>query len=277
MLPVILLEPVSYSKRRRYSEILRDPVKWLQPDIDDVKQKLREIRSDTLDNLDSLVDEFRNHVAENPDIEVAFAADAGQAVDRIKEISGTSRIATNKSSVITMELVPLLSSGGFSVIDSYYDEFKQIDHVVGEHLQFPVMPFESRLRSFDRKADLLTLRSESIRENGTKEFIGLIGVNAVSAEDGTVVMLQHMSNIGKIFQHAREIILVAGLDKIVERQRMRYFSRNVWRFSALKRFLWQFAACRRKKAVSMYCHSMDRLFNLPRKYISFCWITVDVT
>lgn len=215
MLPVMVLEPVSYSKRRRYSEILREPWRWLQPDTEDVKQRLKQIRSDTLDHLDSLADEFTNRIAAYPDIELIFTADAGQAAKRIEEISGTSRIAINKSSVITMEIVPLLNSNSSPIIESYYDEFKPIDLVSDEHLQFPVMSFESRLRSFERQADLSALRYRSIKENGTKDFIGLIGVNAVSAEDGTVVMLQHMSNIGKIFQQAREIILVVGLDKIV--------------------------------------------------------------
>jgi Fe-S oxidoreductase len=215
MFPVILLEPVSYTKRRRYSEILREPAKWLQPDLTDVKQRLQGIRSDTLDHLDPLVDQVTIRLAGYPDVELTFAADAGQAVKRIREISGTTRITTNRSSVVTRELVPLLVSDGSSVVESYYDEFKSIDPVAGEHLQFPTMPFESRLRSFEKQADLSVLRSESIKKNGTKDFIGLLGVNAVSAEDGSIVLLQHMSNIGKIFQQAREIILVAGLDKIV--------------------------------------------------------------
>lgn len=216
MFPVLLLEPVSCSKRRRYSEILREPAKWLQPDVADVKVKLHKIRSYTLDHFDILVDEFANRVAAYPDVELTFAADAGQAVSRIKEISGTSRIAANKSSVITMELVPLLGSSGSPVIESYYDEFKPIGPVTVDGIQFPAMLFESRVRSFERQADLSAIRSESVRKNGTKDFVGLLGVNAVSAEDGSVVLLQHMTNIGKIFQQAREIILVAGLDKIVK-------------------------------------------------------------
>jgi Fe-S oxidoreductase len=77
------------------------------------------------------------------------------------------------------------------------------------------MPFESRFQSFSKPADLAASRLSSIQKNGTKDFIGLLGVNAVSAEGGSVVMLQHMSNISKIFEQAREIILIVGLDKIV--------------------------------------------------------------
>jgi Fe-S oxidoreductase len=215
MLPVIVLEPVSYSKRRRYSEIIREPRRSLQPGIDDIKQKLKQIRSDTLDHLDYLVDEFTDHIARYPEVELIFAADAEQAAKKILEISGSTLIATNRSSVITIEIAPHLNSSSSPVIESYYEEFNPIAPVFDENLQFPVMPFESRLHSFERQADLSALRSKSIEENGTKDFVGLIGVNAVSAEDGTAVMLQHMNNISKIFLHAREVILVAGLDKIV--------------------------------------------------------------
>ena len=215
MLPVVVMEPVSYSKRRRYADILREPAVWLQPRLTDVKQRLEQIRGDSLDNLDSLVAQLKAYLATCSDVDVTYALDAAQAVSRIREMSGNAPIATNKSAVITTELMRLLVSAGSHIIESYYDEFKPLKGESGEHLQFPTMPFESRFQSFSKPADLAANRLSSIQKNGTKNFIGLLGVNAVSAEDGSVVMLQHMSNISKIFEQAREIILVVGLDKIV--------------------------------------------------------------
>jgi Fe-S oxidoreductase len=215
MLPVVVLEPVSYNKRRRYSDILREPAVWLKPDLTAVKQRLEGIRSDTTDNLDILVAQLKAYLAACSDVDVTFAADASQAVSRIREISDNIPLATNKSAVITKELMRLLTSSGSHIIESYYDEFKPLQSKLGEHLQFPTMPFESRFQSFSKPADLVAHRLSSIQKNGTKNFIGLLGINAVSAEDCSVVMLQHMSNISKIFEQAREIILVVGLDKIV--------------------------------------------------------------
>ncbi|MEJ2738403.1 MAG: heterodisulfide reductase-related iron-sulfur binding cluster [Dehalococcoidia bacterium] len=215
MLPVMVLEPVSYSKRRHYADILREPAVWLQPDLTAIKQRLEEMRSDTLDSLDTLVAQLKDYLTACSGVDMTFATDSAQAINRILEISGNSPIATNKSAVITRELMRLLTSSGSHIIESYYDEFRPLQSKSGEHLQFPPMPFESRFQSFSKPADLIARRLSSIQKNGTKNLVGLLGVNAVSAEDGSVVVLQHMSNISKIFEQAREIILVVGLDKIV--------------------------------------------------------------
>jgi L-lactate dehydrogenase complex protein LldF len=215
MLPVLLMEPVSYSKRQHYSETLKEPKRRLQPNLPDVKQRLREIRDYSLAHLDELVSQLTASLAGYPEVEITFAQDAGQAVETIRGIAGGGKIAVNKSAVIGSELMPTLVASGYNVIESYYDEFEPFDNSFSEYWQLPVMTFESRFQSFKRPVDLTALRAGSIRENGTKDFIGLLGVNAISAQ-GTVLMLQHMHNISKVFKQARELILVVGLDKIVK-------------------------------------------------------------
>ncbi len=215
MLPVLLMEPVSYSKRRRYSEILMEPKRRLQPTLEDVKQRLKEIRNYSLAHLDELVSQLTASLAAYPEVEIAFAQDARQAVETIRGIAGGGKIAINKSAVIGSELMPTLVASGYNVIESYYDEFEPFDNRSSEYWQLPVMTFESRFQSFERPVDLTVLRSGSIQKNGTKDFLGLLGVNAISAQ-GTVLMLQHMHNISKVFEQARELILVASLDKIVK-------------------------------------------------------------
>jgi Fe-S oxidoreductase len=216
MLPVVLMEPASCGKRRRYSEILLEPKKWLQPTSEDVKKRLKEMRNYSLAHLDTLVTKLTASLAAYSELEITFAQDSGQAVESINRIAHGSKIAINKSSVITNELVPALVDLGYNVIESYYDEFEPFDNKSSEYWQLPAMTFESRFQSFERPVDLTALRSDSIQKNGTKDFIGLLGVNAISAEEGTVLMLQHMHNISKIFEQAKELILLASLDKIVE-------------------------------------------------------------
>jgi Fe-S oxidoreductase len=216
MLPVLLMEPVSYGKRRLYSEILMEPKRWLQPTLEDVKQRLKEIRDYSLAHLDTLVTKLTASLAAYPGVEVTFAQDAGQAVEIIRGIARGAKLAINKSAVIGNELMPTLVASGYNVIESYSDEFEPVDNRSSEYWQLPVMTFESRFQSFERPVDLTALRSGSIQKNGTKDFIGLLGVNAVSAEEGTVLMLQHMPNISKVFEQAKELILVASLDKIVK-------------------------------------------------------------
>ena len=216
MLPVLLTEPVSYSKRRRYAEVMLGPERWHQPTLEDIKQKLKKIRNDSLAHIDTLVTELTARLAAYPQVEVTFARDAEQALETIRGIARGARIAINKSAVISNELMPALVASGHSIIESYYDEFEPFDNKSSEYWQLPMMTFESRFQSFERPVDLTALRSGSIQKNGTKDFIGLLGINAISAEEGAVIMLQHMSNISKIFEQAKNLILVAGLDKIVK-------------------------------------------------------------
>jgi Fe-S oxidoreductase len=193
-----------------------EPKRWLQPTLEDVKQRLKEIRNHSLTHLDTLVTQLTASLAALPEVEMTFAQDAGQAVETIRGIARGAKIAINKSAVISNELMRPLVASGYHIIESYYDELKLFDHQSSEYWQLPTMTFESRFQSFERPVDLTALRSNSIQKYGTKDFIGLLGVNAISAEEGTVLMLQHMHNISKVFEQAKEIILVAGLDKVVK-------------------------------------------------------------
>ena len=216
MLPALLIEPVSSSKRRHFAEILREPRTQLQPSLEDVERRLREVRSYTLDHLDALASQLKATLAGRPEVEVTFAADPAQVVKTLREVSGgTNRIAVNKSSVVTKELVPALISSDFEIMESYYDELKPFENRFGGYWDLPRVTFESLSESFERPVDLMALRRSSIQENGAKDFVGLLGVNAVSASDGAVLFLQHSCNISKVFEQAKKVILVAGLEKIV--------------------------------------------------------------
>jgi L-lactate dehydrogenase complex protein LldF len=216
MLPVLLIEPVSSGKRRHFAEILREPRTQLQPSLEDVERRLREVRSYTLDHLDVLASQLKATLAGRSEVEVTFAADIAQVVKTVREASGgTNGIAVNKSSVVAKELVPALISSGFEIIESYYNEMKPFENKFGGYWDLPQVTFESLSESFARPVDLMALRRSSIQENGTKDFVGLLGVNAVSASDGAVLFLQQSSNISKVFEQAKKVILVAGLEKIV--------------------------------------------------------------
>jgi len=210
------MEPASYGKRQHFSKILREPKKRLQPSLEEVKQRLKEIRNDSLTHLDTLVTQLTDRLTASHQVEITFAQNAGQAVKAIQEIARGAKIAINKSTVISNEVMTPLVSKGYQIIESYYDELALFDNGSIEDWQCPMMTFESRFQSFERPVDLTALRSNRIKKNGTKNFIGLLGVNAVSAEEGTVLLLQHMRNISKVFEQARELILVVGLDKIVK-------------------------------------------------------------
>jgi len=163
-----------------------------------------------------LVNELTASLAAHPDVEFSFAEDAGQAVKIIQEISDGTPIAINKSSVVTKELMPALVTSGLRIIETYYNQFQPFENRFINPWQLPILEFTSILDSFDKTTDLAALRESSVRKRGSKDFTGLLGVNAISAKDGTVLLLQHTHNISEVFTQANKLVLVASLDKIVE-------------------------------------------------------------
>ncbi|MEE8470636.1 MAG: heterodisulfide reductase-related iron-sulfur binding cluster [Dehalococcoidia bacterium] len=216
MLPVLLMEPGSSSKRRRYSNILIEPRRRPHLSMDTIKERLKEVRDYSLAHLEALVDELTASLAACPEVEVTVARDAGQVVETIKRISDSTNIAINKSAVVAKELMPALVASGFDVIETYYGEFEPLEDRLGEYWQLPAMTFESLYESLEEPRDLTALRSGSIKKNGTRDLVGLLGVSAISSQEGAVLMLQHMGNISKVFEQARAIVLVASLDKVVK-------------------------------------------------------------
>jgi L-lactate utilization protein LutB len=181
--------------------------------IEDIKQRLREIRQYTLNNANSLAEELKTTLSENyPGVKVKLAVDNADAVTYITEISdGASTVSTNNSSIVTQELKPLLIDNGFMVINSYLDEFDIKERKLPDYWELPPL-FDRNLRgTFD-----VSVKMSGLPDIETKKYLAVLGVNAVAADDGTAFFLQHFSNIAKDLRLANKVILVIGLDKIVK-------------------------------------------------------------
>lgn len=216
MLPIVLIEPNSTSKRRSFSETLMGPKRVSRPGLEDIKKRLREIRDYSLAHQDALLNELTANLAAHPEVEFSFAKDAGQAVESIKGISDGTAIAINKSAVAVKELMPALATSGLHVIETYYDQFEAFENTLNKPWQLPTTESEPVLESFEQSTNLWSLRQASVRKRGSKDLTGLLGVSAISADDGAVLLLQHMHNISEVFEQAKKLILIASLDKIVE-------------------------------------------------------------
>jgi len=217
MAAVILLEPDSTGKRRHFAATLLGPKGvFSHPSIEELKQQLRELRSYSVGHLDLLVDQLTSRLNATPEVEFSFAADAAEAVETIKEISGNTPIAISKSALATNELMPALVASGLNVIETYYEQFDAFENRFSKPWELPAVEYESVLEAFDRRTDLGALRESSVGKQGSKNFTGLLGVNAISANDGAVVLVQHAHNISEIFTDANKLILIAGVDKIVQ-------------------------------------------------------------
>jgi L-lactate utilization protein LutB len=217
MVSVLLMEPDSPSKQRHFAATLLGPKGvFSHPTLEDLKEQLREVRGYSVAHLDSLVDQLTSRLTAIPEVEFSFAADAAQAVEAIKRISDRTPIAISKSALATNELMPALVASGLRVMETYYEQFGAFENRFSKPWQLPTIEYEPVLEAFDRRTDLGALRDSSVRKQGSKNVTGLLGVNAISASDGAVVLVQHAHNITEIFTQANKLILVASLDKIVQ-------------------------------------------------------------
>ncbi len=212
---ILLMEPDSNVKRRRFSDVVMDPKSKPGHTEETAKSRLSEIRQNSLSHLDRLIDGLTDMPRLNPQMEISFAENAGQAIETINSVSRSSKIAVNKSSVIGLELAPHLKSAGFRVLETYYDQFESSEVRFNKAWRLPGMDFESALQSFEGHADLGAQRKNSVKSRGCKDFTGLVGISSLSVRDGSALLLQHMRNISSICMHANKLVLVAALDKMV--------------------------------------------------------------
>ena len=222
-LPIWIIEPEPTEKRdltaRKLAEGGQKAAQIPETvSIDDIKQQLKRIREYTRDNINSLVKELKTNLSQKyPQAAVKLASDNIEAIRYISEISDDINIISiNNSCVVTQELKPGLASNGFTVIDSYFNEFDLTERKILDYWDLPRLLDKNIRGTFDVSIKMAGIDQPSAADMKTKKYLAVLGVNAISAEDSTVFFLQHFSNIYKDLRQAKKIILVVGLDKIVK-------------------------------------------------------------
>ena len=186
--------------------------------IHDLKERLKAIREYARDSMNALAGQLKENLSRRyPQLMVFSAADAMEAVAYIRSIShGVSTISINNSSVVSRELKPGLTGNGFTVINSYHNEFSVTDRTIRDYWDLPSLlgTGDTLTDSFDVSISMAGLEEPSAGDAEVKRYLAMLGVNAVSAEDGSVFFLEHFTNIHRDLTEAQKVVLVIGLDKI---------------------------------------------------------------
>ncbi len=217
-LPIRILEPELTEKRELSARKLFEGGQKaaLIPEtvsIDDIKQQLKTIRQYASDNISRLVDQLKTNLSQKyPQVSVTSAIDNVNAVRYITEISDGINIASiNNSSIVTQELKPELVASGFTVINSYLNEFDVKERKILDYWDLPRLADKNLVGTFE-----VSVKIAGLPDTETKKYLAVLGVNAISAEDSTVFFLEHFSNIYNDLCQAKKIVMVVGLDKIVK-------------------------------------------------------------
>lgn len=179
--------------------------------VSELKQRIRQIRETARDDIDSLLPKLEAALRKRfPEARLHDSADASDAVDYVTRTAGAVRAISTNNSVAVHELRPGLLANGFEVINSYHNEFRVSERKLLDYWDLPRLLDKDIESSFG-----VALAMEALPRSEAKQYVALLGVNAVSAEDGTVVFLEHFSNIKKDLDRAGKVVLVVGLDKVV--------------------------------------------------------------
>ena len=204
---VVGLEPDD--KRRRFAGLTSHRPQSF--DLEDIISRLNKIRRNALAEMDSLNERFISQIKEHGEAQIQKADDAAEAVEYMNSVVGENKVlALNRASVIR-EIAPLLEKDGYNLISTYlagYPKDENEEKVLHNYWQLPNMPPEVTWQSF-------TVQNMSLPD-GHKDYTALLGVTAAAAEDGSVYFFQHTENIGTMLREARRLIIVVGIDKVVE-------------------------------------------------------------
>ncbi len=211
----MMIEPSADQSKHRAAGIFVRKEKKIDEEL--LKERLRDIREHARSNNAFLVEQLRKTLSGFEGVKTVSAKNAQEAVSYIKQAAGgTSLLSINKSNIIINELRPGLNEAGFKTYLRYFTEFKNFEEgkfqkKVEDYWSLPGMHGRHLVESFD-----IRKRISSLPLSGSKDYVAVLGVNAISAEDGLACFLQHMSNITKDLEQAKKVILVIGIEKVVK-------------------------------------------------------------
>jgi len=213
--PIQIVEPSAKERRREFSQVLLG--KSAGPDLQAVKARLKEIREHSVHEQASLLREFERNIKAYERVNLLSAYNAREASGYIEDIAGgTKHVVVNRSSVVINELRPGLERLGFRIVEPYFAESDHFENRIQDYWDLPNLLIKGLAGNFETSTKAAHLSLTSDQATMAKDCVAVLGVNAASAEDGSLFFLQHFSNISKSLEQASKIVLVVGLDKLVK-------------------------------------------------------------
>lgn len=206
----------------------RDAALAAFPDVVEKRERLQEIKDKVIDNLEDYVGRAREAL-EKSHAKTYFASDAEAANEILKDIIGTDKMIVKAKSITSEELEfnRVMSDYGNTVYETDLGEF--IIQLLGErpmHILAPGIhvPRERTAKIFSEVAGeelppdpekLTMFAREFLRDKYFNADVGFSGANFITADTGTMFLVENEGNI-RFATNAPEIhVAVVGLEKLM--------------------------------------------------------------
>jgi len=226
-LPLCILTPDPKPKRARLAEKLAHP-DHAAPTLDEtvLRDRLRAIRADTVEHLDELLDQLRHTLQARTGVAPLEAATAREAAAEIARLAGPSRrVLVNRSSTVA-EVIPHLQAQGLEVVQTYDEQYVHPAQGVERYWQLDLVSTQAAWQAF---CSQFLQRAPHLTAD-----VGVLGINAIAAEEGAIFFVQHLGNITEILAQASTLVLVVGVEHVVrDRDAAALVARAQARYGAL--------------------------------------------
>ena len=214
-----VVEPAPGESKHRAAEVFarkQPKALRLNTDIGSVKEHLREVRREARDDNAQLVEHLKSTLA-NLGINARLPQMGSRQPPRFGRLPATRLASINKSNIVVNGLRPDLKAQGFQTYIRYFTEFSE--NFEPEVFKKQLEDYWSMSGMHDRglvESFAIAKKFSSLPKGEVRDYVVILGVNAISAENGDIFFLQHMSNISHDIQQAKKIILVVGLEKVLK-------------------------------------------------------------
>ncbi len=211
--------------RKAFKSVKERQKNRVLPDFDNRKNKLRSIREFSVGNSELLKQSIRK-IEENG-IRVFTAETAEDAIEiLIREIGDKELVVKSKSNVTKeIRLSDELQSKNIQVIETDIgDRIMQVLGCKPSHPTGPVAHLSAKtiaeglskyygMKINDDPDDIVKFMRKEIRAYIERADTGITGANAVTAEEGSIILAHNEGNIFEVLRKKKHIV-ITGIDKI---------------------------------------------------------------
>lgn len=211
--------------RKSFKTIKLRQEKFYPPDFKEKTIKLRDTRKYSIGNSDLLKKAIKK--LRDNGIIVFTANDKDEALKIIHKEIGNEKIVVKSKSNVTKEigLLDFLTSLGIEIIETDIgDRILQILKTNPSHPTGPVAHISSKkISEFLSKhfnndiselpEELVNFLKDEIIQYIKNSNVGITGANAITAEEGSIVIVHNEGNIFEVIRRKKQII-ITGIDKI---------------------------------------------------------------